>query len=75
MSMNKTQMKDSIKAAIEAIPDFPAPGEHVTFTRDDILEAFCGGIISHIQDHATVEATGELPTGMDTTITVMGTVE
>lgn len=49
MAMNKTVMKDLIKAKIQAIFNFPVNGESPLFTDDRVLEAMCDGIIEHIK--------------------------
>lgn len=54
LALNKTVMKNLIKSKILAITDFPATGQHANFIRDDILEAFCDGVIEHFKAAAAV---------------------
>lgn len=58
MALSETGMAALVKANVEAISNFPNPGQSPTFVRDDILVAICKGIIDHIKANGLVTTTG-----------------
>ena len=54
--MNGNQMASEVKAAVEAVPNFPGPGLSANFLRDDVLIAFCTAVVQHIQNNADVKS-------------------
>ncbi len=69
MAMNETAMAALVKANIEAVTDWPNAGETPAFLRDDILVAFCKGIIDHIKAAMDVASAGSDSHGDSVTTT------
>lgn len=63
MPMTGNGMAAAIKAKIEAVNDYPKDGEHANFIRDDVLQAFCQGVVEYIQGNAEVDSTGTVNSG------------
>lgn len=58
MSLDENAMAALVKSNIQAIANYPNSGENPVFVRDDILVAFCKGIIDHIKAAGVVTTTG-----------------
>lgn len=58
MAMDKTQLAQEIKTALEAITGEPLPG-----SPDQYLEAFSEALISHIVDNSAVTTTVTIDSG------------
>ena len=63
MPMTGSGMAAAIKAKIEAVDDYPTDGHHANFIRDDVLQAFCEGVVQYIQQNAEVDSTGTVTSG------------
>lgn len=63
MPMSASGMAALIKANIQALNDWPNPGQSPVFVDDRIVEAFCQGIIDHIKANQTVVSTGTVTSG------------
>jgi hypothetical protein len=74
VGLDATVLAGLIQSNIEAITDYPAPGQHPIFQDTRILLAISQAIVSHIQSAAVVEpGTFEVP-GFGAVVG-MGTVE
>lgn len=58
MALSETGMAALVKANIQALSNYPNPGESPVFVRDDILVAICKGIIDHLKANGVVTTTG-----------------
>lgn len=63
MAMNENAMAALVKANIQAISNYPAAGQSPVFVTDEILVAFCKGIIDHIKAAQVVSSSGADPQG------------
>ncbi|MCD6527003.1 MAG: hypothetical protein J7K75_08460 [Desulfuromonas sp.] len=62
MPLNKTSMRDKIKAKVEAVPLVQGSDASAMLTyRDAVLEAMCAGIIEEIVSNAVCETTSGAP--------------
>lgn len=63
MPMTGNGMAAAVKAKIESLTDFPSTGQTANFIRDDVLQAFCQGVVEYIQGNAEVDSTGSVTSG------------
>jgi len=62
MALNKTSMRDKIKAKVEAVPLVQGSDASAMLAyRDAVLEAMCAGIIEEIVSNAVCETTSGAP--------------
>lgn len=65
MALSSTSLKNRIKAKIEAIEDFPAPGMSPIFANEEVIQALAEAVVEEIQANAAVTVTG-VQTGSST---------
>lgn len=63
MSLNENAMAALCKSNIQAISDYPAPGQSPVFVDDRILVALCKGIIDHFKAAGVINSTGTVTSG------------
>jgi len=76
VSMSGSGMAASVKAQLVELASQTGQGD-ITFLRDDILTAFCEGIVAYIQSNAVVNSTGTVDSGEGAggAVTAVGEIE
>lgn len=64
MSLDSNAMAALVKSNIQAITNYPAPGQSPVFVDDRIIQAICKGIVDHIKAAAVVNSTGSVTSGV-----------